>query len=106
MASPICTITSVDKQTLSIALHFISWLLPLTKISTIHGFNDQLHRLKWAEWLSSSGSHQGSQDGCLQIHAAAREEEAVQSDALSAEGLFLAIPPAFCAAQGSQPYRA
>lgn len=55
-------------------------------------------------FLSSGGSHQVSQDGCIQIHPGAMEEEAVGRDALSPEGPLLAVPPAVCAAQGSPPY--
>lgn len=61
---------------------------------------------KRTEVLSSSGSHQVSQDGCIQIHPGAVEEEAVRRDALPSKGPLLAVPPALCAAQGPPPHPA
>ena len=53
----------------------------------------------------SSHSHKVSQDGYLQVHPGAMEEEAVQCDALPSHGALLAVLPALCAPQGSPPYQ-
>ena len=70
---------------------------------------DVLDKMDYGRKVSSfplGDSHQVSQDGCIQIHPGAMEEEAVRRDALSSEGPLLAIPPALCAAQGSPPHPA
>jgi hypothetical protein len=56
--------------------------------------------------FTSGGSHQVGQDGCIQLHPGAVEEEAVGPDVLSAKGVMLAVPPALSAAQGSLSYLA
>lgn len=43
------------------------------------------------------------QDGRLQVHPGAMEEEAVRCNALSSQGALLAVPPALCAPQGPPP---
>jgi len=42
-----------------------------------------------------------SQDGHLQVHPGAMEEQAVPCNALSSRGVLLAVPTALCAPQGS-----
>ena len=47
-----------------------------------------------------------SQNGRLQVHPGAMEEEAVRCDALPSQGALLAVSPALCAPQGPPPHQA